>query len=348
MASPFWKYFHDTLRWPLIDKPGPLGAFTQDLAHRLDGVRDDAVFLRDQWFPQRCELGLVPSYGTTRGLVRHHSESQEQFRKRVINAYAWNMLGGKQEGLPKILAFYGFELGEIENLGKYLPSRWAEFQLGLPSLTSPEQQNNMLESLEMLVWLINEYKPARSVLARLYTDEYNIAPLIYSEGKWSEHFYSAFSGVPASDLGDGWQDNDDLQLSFGVRHAFETKKLRHYLGARFFGLARQGFEAAYLDYPVWSHFSYSDSFPGKQGFILQECLAMSGLENRPLPDWNLGSLEQRGIHAEPNPQQLLSASVQHTGFAAPPYHNTGWSQETWKTAGYWNNYRGYLSIKQGA
>jgi len=271
MISAFWKYFAETLRFGLIEKPGPLQALARGLALRFDTVREDLIFLRAQWFAQLCEPDLVPAFGKSRGLVRHHTESPEQFRARVVNAYGWHLLGGKQEGLPQILGFYGFDVAGIENLRKYQPSRWAEFQVGLINPAELADQNAILDGLETLVWLINEYKPARSVLARLYTDTYNVTPLVWSEGRWSEHFYSLFSGVPASDLGPGLTGRDNLILSFGLRLGVQAERLDGAFGVPIFaGLQRTGFIARYIDSPVWSDFHWSDDFPHRHSFTLGE------------------------------------------------------------------------------
>jgi hypothetical protein len=241
----------------------------------MDTVREDAVFLRAQWFAQLCEPELVPAFGVSRGLARHHTESPEQFRQRVINAYAWHMLGGKQEGLPEILRFYGYSVAEIENLRKYQPSRWAEFQVGLINPAALADQNAILAGLETLIWLINEYKPARSVLFRLYTDIYNITPLIWSEGQWSNHYYSLFSGVPASVLGPDFAGKDDLILSFGLRYGVESARPDGEYGKPVFaGQGRQGFITPYIDAPVWSEFRWSEKFPSKHGFSIGELVSV--------------------------------------------------------------------------
>ncbi|CAK7044846.1 MAG: hypothetical protein DELT_02985 [Desulfovibrio sp.] len=273
MASRFWTYFHDKLRWGLIHSPGPISALVKGLAHRLDVVRDDALFLRDQGFPQLCEPEVVPYHGDARGIVRHHTETPEQFRQRVVNAFAWHMLGGKQQGVPEILRFYGFDIAEIVNMRKFQPARWAEFQVGLHNPANLADQNAILATLETLVWLINEYKPARSILARLYTDIYNITPLIWSEGQYSEHFYSHFSGVPASDIGDGDWKNGGLIVSFGLRYLTEAERV-DYGAPTFSGLQQQGFVAPYIDSPVWSYFNYSDDFPQRHGFTVGELLSV--------------------------------------------------------------------------
>ena len=86
--SPFWRYFRDKLAWGLIHAPGPVAAIVKGLAHSLDEVREDAVFTREQWYPQLCQPEMVAYHGVSRGITRHWRENPEQFRQRVINAYS--------------------------------------------------------------------------------------------------------------------------------------------------------------------------------------------------------------------------------------------------------------------
>ena len=266
MASPFWSYFFDRLKWRPILLPGPLQGIAKGIAHRFDGVREDGVFMRDQWFPGRCEDELVPEHGISRGLIRHHKETPEMFRERVVGAWNWHMMGGKQQGLPKILAFYGFNVGEVENLRRFQPSRWAEFQLGLQEANLATDLDSVLEVLDVLVWLIDEYKPARSILARLYNDVYDLHPTIYSDGPaYSDGLYSYFSGVPASVLGDGY--DPELLLSFGVRHN-SIAEGRGETEANFHGKEFYTFLAPYINAAVYSECYYGDSFPTNNGVFM--------------------------------------------------------------------------------
>lgn len=152
MTSELWRYFQDVLRWSFIHRPEPLAAFVRGQAHSLDTAWDDIVYFREQWFLERCEDVLIPDYGASRGLVRHPRESTAQFRQRVVSAYAWHMLGGKVEGLPQILRFYGFEMLKIESLRDFQPSRWAEFQIGLKVPASQTEQEALLKDLDALIW----------------------------------------------------------------------------------------------------------------------------------------------------------------------------------------------------
>ena len=270
--SEFWKYFRDTLAWPLIHTPGPLSSVVRGAALALDRVRDDVVFFRRQWFPALCEPELVADHGQSRGLVRHPKETPDQFRARVVNAYRWHLLGGKTEGLPEILNFYGFNTLTIENLRRYQPSRWAEFQVGLKTPATQEAQEALLADLDALIWLVNEYKPARSVLARLYTDIYNRVPTVWSEGPaWSEGFWSMFSGVPYPPPGDG--DDGGLIVSFGMVYRAQSERYNE-SGAGLGVESRTGVLAPYIDRPVWSRSAWSEVFPKNHGFTIGELVSL--------------------------------------------------------------------------
>ena len=266
--SEFWQYFRDVLRWPLIHKPGPLAALVRGKAACLDDARDDIVNFRKQWFPEFCENGLVQGFGESRGLVRHPKESAAQFRSRVVNAYAWHLLGGKVEGLPKILKFYGFDIGEIVNMRKYTPTRWAEFQLGLKTPTTQAEQAALLADLDAIIWLVNEYKPARSVLFRIYTDTYNLEPLIWSRDCWSEGYWSHFSGVEYPDS-ENPQGPGQIIVSFGMVHRAQTEI---YIDGEFLAniwlSQTHAFRIPYLDKFIWSESAWSDLIVRNHGFVI--------------------------------------------------------------------------------
>lgn len=215
MTSPFWTYFADKLHWPQAFAPGPLQAIVRGLAHHLDTTREDMPYLRQQFFPGLCEDDLVPEHGLSRSLVRHPRETPEQFRQRVVHAYRWHMLGGKTSGLPQILKFYGFPAAQLDNLGEYSRARWAEFDLKLDSPESVDEYNAMLADVGQLIWLVNEYKAARSVLARVYTDIHDRRPIVLSAGPvLGDGYLSHFSGIAAPEMG----TTGNTQLSFGFRY----------------------------------------------------------------------------------------------------------------------------------
>lgn len=173
--SVFWKYFHDTLRWPAIFRPGPLSALVKGLALYMDDVRADMLWLRRQYVPARCDEDLIARYGESRGIVRWRFDTDESYRRRVINAFAWHKLGGKVRGLERIFA---------ENL--YIatilpasdPALWAHFRLGLDVTGTGFDQ----DSAALAFWLANEYKPARSKLEEIVTKSTNPLPVAVALG----------------------------------------------------------------------------------------------------------------------------------------------------------------------
>ena len=89
-----WRYFKNILHWGPIQRPGPIQALAHGTAQGMEQAREDALYLRDQWLPARCDESMVPEHGLSRGIIRHVSETGAQYRSRVVHAYAWHMLGG--------------------------------------------------------------------------------------------------------------------------------------------------------------------------------------------------------------------------------------------------------------
>lgn len=163
--SLFWRYFKDTLRWLLIWQPGPLSALAKGGALFLDMVRDHLLWLRDQFNPATCDDDHVIRFARSRGLKRHFLETDDdKFRDRVVAAYAWQMLGGRQTGVPKILEHYGYTNPKIINMRDKDPNRWAEF---IAELAPAVGQGFVLEDWDFIPFIINNHKPARSKLAQL-------------------------------------------------------------------------------------------------------------------------------------------------------------------------------------
>lgn len=160
--SAFWQYFHDRLGWLPIFRPGPLAALVRGLALHLDACRRDILWLREQWLAEKAEAELVPGYGESRGMLRFRFDTDESYRRRVVNAWAWHQLGGKTRGLERIYAENGLEATVSSSPN---PELWAHFRVRI----NIESLFFGLEALEMVFWLANEFKPARSVLEGLWT-----------------------------------------------------------------------------------------------------------------------------------------------------------------------------------
>lgn len=265
--SEFWKYFRDVLRWPLLHSPGPLQALVKGLAGTLDTTHSDIVYLRQQFFPGQCAPELVTDHGQSRGVTRHTKESPEQFRQRVVKAYPWHLLGGKTLGLPEILKFYGYPTLNIENMRDCNPSRWAEFQIGFKTPLTQAEQQAMLDSLTGLLWLVNEYKPARSFFFRMYTDAYDWRPVVLSHGpQLGEGWLSFFSGVPVEDSGN--QDKDTI-VSIGMWYRFQAKVYCFADVCATFGTTiHMGLLAPYLDVFTVGRSSLSGVYPRNNPFVI--------------------------------------------------------------------------------
>ena len=160
-----WTYFRDTLGWNLIRlTKSALSLLGEGGGNALDDTREAILWLRKQFLPETSDAAYLPNYATSRSITRHPSESDAQFKLRVVRAWYWHYLGGKQAGLPKILALYGYGAATIQNWRDVNVSQWAEFWC---DLLPPTDVALLLADLRLIVWVLNEYKPARSKLRGL-------------------------------------------------------------------------------------------------------------------------------------------------------------------------------------
>jgi Phage tail protein (Tail_P2_I). len=156
----FREAFRKTLRWPFLLVGGPIACVCEGVARAADDVLKDIKWFVDQFNPATCEPEYVDRHGKARGLVRHYKESAEQWRRRVCAAYAWHKLAGRQTGIPKILARYGYEGAVLFNRAlEGEPELWAHFRIefggGYP-ITD--------EDYEIILWMLGQVKPAKSIL----------------------------------------------------------------------------------------------------------------------------------------------------------------------------------------
>ena len=160
----FIDYITKTLRWPLCLTPGPVAAVSLGLARVFNGVVKDIHWLRDQFNPATCDDKFLSRLAESRGIVRHRLETDDvKFRQRVVKAFAWQLLGGKKAGMPKLLDHFGYKVGNILNVRSEDSARWAEFKISFAPLAS----GFCAADYDLLNWAINESKPARSKLAAI-------------------------------------------------------------------------------------------------------------------------------------------------------------------------------------
>lgn len=174
MGSAFWSYAHDKLRWLWIFRPGPLSALVKGIALYFDDIRKDIIRVRNQYIVAVTSKGLLPGYAQSRAIPRTRYDSDAQHRMRVERAYAWHHLGGKVEGLPKILEEYGYPESVVHNCREEDPERWAHFEL---RLLTPSHEWGQKE-IDAVTALANEYKPGRSVLNKISFALRQCAPLV--------------------------------------------------------------------------------------------------------------------------------------------------------------------------
>ncbi|MBF0454940.1 MAG: hypothetical protein HQL72_09040 [Magnetococcales bacterium] len=185
----FWNYFTRSLQFLLIQQPGPLSQMARGGAESLDGVRDDMLWLRDQFLPVKADPAFLTHFANARGIKRIPGEDDGQFAARTINAYAWYRLGGREKGLNQFFTVFGFEGAVIEPLIVGGPGGQYDFQIHLP----PRERGYEESDFETLIHLTNEQKPARSRLARI-TAGCHTPHLVLDQGGFGDYL-SDYSGV---------------------------------------------------------------------------------------------------------------------------------------------------------
>jgi len=191
--SVFWEYFRKTLRFPLIWPDGYLSLLVKGGAQVLDQVRDDILEYRRQAMPGSCDSQYLDRIASGRGITRWAAEPDDLWRGRVVNAYMFNKTGGQRSCVQQLFAIAGieaqiFEAHEIFEAaaaagGEKLDGSWdldgsivlrdfrsiqglpyvswAEFAVKV-DLATYDQWDAMGRNI------VNEFKPARSVMVVFY------------------------------------------------------------------------------------------------------------------------------------------------------------------------------------
>ena len=210
--SLFWDYFKNTLRFPLIWKPGTIAQLAKGGAQALDIAKDDITWLRKQFMPSECDLEHLQNHAEARGLKKFRLEDDEFWRNRVANAFMFYKMGGTLKGLNYFFEAMSIEAEIVEPLearqrwedagGKKLDGswgldgsvklldfynvtrmpylQWAEFAVILNIATLIKE-----EQVSLLKWIVDEVKPARSVMLLKFIIEFALTIKLQPE-----HFFT--------------------------------------------------------------------------------------------------------------------------------------------------------------
>lgn len=139
-----------------ILKKGPLRAIVKGGEKNLEKAVSEIDFLRDQFFPQSAEPELIKEFGRSRGIVQWPVETMEEYEIRVFMAYTFWKKGENPAGLKEIINAFGYKDTKINEHHDY------SFSLELKLGESIPQTGFLLK-------LLNEVKPARSILNEVIT-----------------------------------------------------------------------------------------------------------------------------------------------------------------------------------
>ncbi|VFQ45947.1 phage tail protein [Desulfoluna butyratoxydans] len=160
----FWKYIRNQLRFRPALAGGPVAVILKGMAKALDDVCADIVWARDQMNPKTCDDELVPAFAQSRGIRKHPAETFDQYRTRVVDAWAWHRMAGRHPGVERILDHYGHEGCTLSSMKPVDSTRWAEFEVSVPA-DAPMDKTKY----DAIRDVINGAKAATAKLARVST-----------------------------------------------------------------------------------------------------------------------------------------------------------------------------------
>ena len=159
----FKDYIIKTLGFFPLLKKGPLRALVAGASKSLDFAEKDIVFLRDKIMPETADSESIKKIAGSRGIRRWPVENDEDFKIRVIMAYAFWKKGENPLGMKEIIKAFGYEHPEIlehNNDQDKAPDQYSTFSVSLGLNASVSETGFLLK-------LINEVKPARSKLRQI-------------------------------------------------------------------------------------------------------------------------------------------------------------------------------------
>ena len=184
---------------------------------------------------------------------RETAKTPEQLAEMVGRSIPWHRIKGTPASIRAALALYGIDAG-IEEGGRH----WAEYQLGLRGVAD-------LDAVRTAVRVAREMAPVRCRLFRVYNAEFDMRPIVLSEGPaLGDGFLSHYSGVGVDDGAGG-----DVQVSFGtVKRMRAEAYLASDMSASFGVENRMVTLAPYLDRFVLGRSRLSDRLPRNNPFVV--------------------------------------------------------------------------------
>ena len=140
---------------------------------------------------------------------REVATTKEQLAAMVRNSIPWHRIKGTPAGITAALDLFGIA-ADVEEDGR--GKHWATYQLGLKEITD-------MDTVRLVVSVANEMAPVRCRLFRMYTETFDLRPIIVDRDPvLGDGLLSYYSGVtvPGEDAGQA----SDLVVSFGTRQAF--------------------------------------------------------------------------------------------------------------------------------
>lgn len=130
----FGEYMFDLLFAPLkkgTRKANQLYIFFKVIGRVFDGLKEDALRVRDETNIATASPIMLPVHGQDRNMPRLAGEDIEAYRARLAMKGIISEWGGTRQGILYNLAALGYEQAHVESVGPQDPEHWAEFTVNL-------------------------------------------------------------------------------------------------------------------------------------------------------------------------------------------------------------------------
>ena len=208
----FGEYMFDLLFAPL--KKGKrtvnqLYIFFKVIGRVFDGLKEDALRVRDETNVATASPVMLPVHGQDRNMPQLAGESVEGYRTRLAMKGIIAEKGGLKEGILYALAALGYEQSAIEPAFLQDPEHWAEFIIHLKN-----SKQSGVNNLDSIIAEVNKVKEGSS---KLYEIELESTPM-----STTIHYAGAFAAYSRTVLPE-WRMDHGFNKTVNIAGAFAVR-----------------------------------------------------------------------------------------------------------------------------
>ena len=212
----FGEYMFDLLFAPL--KKGKrtvnqLYIFFKVIGRVFDGLKEDALRVRDETNVATASPAMLPVHGQDRNMPRLAGESVEGYRTRLAMKGIIAEKGGLKEGILYALAALGYEQSTVEPAFLQDQEHWAEFIIHLKN-----SKQSGVNDLDTIIAEVNKVKEGSSKLYEMQLASTPMSTTAYYAGAFAS--YSRTS-LPEWRMDQSFTETVNIAGASGIRSRTE-------------------------------------------------------------------------------------------------------------------------------